>query len=418
VIDKQEAAADFDDSLSVESHQYLKGRPKSERSAIGQFLTPKTLRDELIRNVPLGPRMRVLDPGVGTGEFLKSVLEREPSIDAYGWDIDKPALEVAMRLVPNASFEQRSALDDWSGNQFDVVIGNPPYFEMRNLEKSMRIRYERVISGRPNIFALFFFAGWNVLKDGGYLAYVVPPSMNNGAYFDRLRNFILDNFSIEFFKVFDNPHLFKDAQTAVQLIVLKKGNSTRRHWVDLGELSNSEYSRRVFVQDPTQLEAAFDGRATLHSLGYRAITGGVVWNNRKEDLSRDLRPGMVPLIWAHNISEETHVILDESREKKPQYVRDEKPLTGPAIVVNRITGSVGSGSLRCSLIPDKMRFVGENHVNVVIPRTDADQEVGWDDLLRLMRAPGINERVRLLTGNTQISATELTYWLPLDHPAV
>ena len=47
--------------------------------------------------------------------------------------------------------------------------------------------------------------------------------MNNGAYFNKLRRFILNNFSIEYLKIFDDPFLFEDVQTAVQLIVLRKG---------------------------------------------------------------------------------------------------------------------------------------------------------------------------------------------------
>jgi len=90
------------------------------------------------------------------------------------------------------------------------------------------------------------------------------------------------------------------------------------------------------------------------------------------------------------------------------------PLVGPAIVVNRITGSVGSGSLRCALIPEGMEYVAENHVNVIIPRQGADQLATLDEVLNALRSPNINERVRLLTGNTQISATELTHWIPLD----
>jgi hypothetical protein len=89
-------------------------------------------------------------------------------------------------------------------------------------------------------------------------------------------------------------------------------------------------------------------------------------------------------------------------------------MVGPAIVVNRITGSVGSGSLRCAMIPNGMDFVGENHVNVIVPQPEREQLVDWDLLLSALRKPEINERIRLLTGNTQVSATELTNWIPLD----
>ena len=400
--------------LSPESVAYLKRRPKSERSPLGQFLTPRSLREELVGQVPLAPGMRVLDPGVGTGEFLKTCLEHCSLISTTGWDVDPAALEVAKNLVPSAQLHQRSALEKWDGEPFDVVIGNPPYFEMRDLDPDTRSEFRNVISGRPNIFSLFFEAGFRVLKDGGYLAYVVPPSMNNGAYFDRLRDFILKHFSIEFFRVFDNPFLFEDAQTAVQLIVLKKGSSSNRYWLDLGDASGSPKKRKVFVENKEEFLERFKGKPTLYKLGYQAITGSVVWNTRKQDLRRHREDGSVPLIWAHNIGEGREISLQDDHPKRPQYVNHSRPQLGPAIVVNRITGSVGSGSLRCAVVPEGMEYVAENHVNVIIPRQDADQHATWDEILDALRSPNINERVRLLTGNTQISATELTHWIPLD----
>jgi adenine-specific DNA-methyltransferase len=400
-------------SLSVESQVYLRQRPKSERASLGQFLTPRLLREELVAQIPLRQGMRVLDPGVGTGEFLRTCLKYCDDLEVAGWDVDPPALEVAKTLVPRASLELRSALDEWQGENFDVVIGNPPYFEMRNLSPELKRSFQNVISGRPNIFALFFDAAFRVLKVGGYLGFVVPPSMNNGAYFERLREFILANFSIEFLKVFDDPFLFDDAQTAVQLIVLKKGERSDNHWVDLGKLSGSPARRRVFVGDKTPFTDAFQGMETLYSLGYQAITGSIVWNTRKKDLCRSSGVGTTPLIWAHNISAEVEVVLHEDHPKRPQYIRNVKELRGPAIVVNRITGSVGSGSLRCAFIPEGMEFVGENHVNVIVPRQDCEQKASWQELLAALRDPAINGRVRALTGNTQISATELTNWIPL-----
>jgi adenine-specific DNA-methyltransferase len=400
--------------LSPESVAYLRSRPKSERSPIGQFLTPRSLREELVGQVPLSPGMRVLDPGVGTGEFLKTCLEHCLSISTTGWDIDPAALEVAKELVPSAQLHQRSALEKWEGEPFDVVIGNPPYFEMRDLNPVMRSEFKNVISGRPNIFSLFFEAGFRVLKDGGFLAYVVPPSMNNGAYFDRLRSFILGHFSIEFFRVFDNPFLFEDAQTAVQLIVLKKGSSSTKYWLDLGAASGSPKKRKVFVENKEEFLGRFKGKETLHKLGYQAVTGSVVWNTRKQDLCRHREIESIPLIWAHNIGEGREISLQDDHPKRPQFIKHSMPLVGPAIVVNRITGSVGSGSLRCALIPEGMEYVAENHVNVIIPRQGADQLATLDEVLNALRSPNINERVRLLTGNTQISATELTHWIPLD----
>jgi len=405
---------ELNDQLSTLSQDFLARRPKSVRSEIGQFLTPKILRERLVSQIDLSAGMKVLDPGVGTGEFLKSCLEKEPDLLTEGWDIDPHALEVAKQLVPSAVLKQQSALDQELTPIFDVVIGNPPYFEMRNLEVRHKAKFKDVVGGRPNIFSLFFTVGLGMLKEGGLLGYVVPPSMNNGAYFSKLRSFIKQNSAIEFFEVYNDNKLFQDAQTAVQLIVLRKGPSSSKFTVDLGAFSGNTKSRVVFGADTEALANEFVGRTTLWQLGYEAVTGSLVWNQNKDLLRNEKTDRRIPLLWAHNITEEREIVLDEANPKKPQYIELDDSLKGPAIIVNRITGSVGNGNLRCAIVPKDFPFLGENHVNVIRVRDNIKPLVNWDELLTLLRMPGINKRVQLLTGNTQVSATELTYFVPLD----
>ena len=184
--------------------------------------------------------------------------------------------------------------------------------------------------------------------------------------------------------------------------------------MDLGQLGKTGIERKIFVESPKTFAQEYIGRTTLWNLGYEAVTGSLVWNKNKDKLSNVQGDNCVPLLWAHNISDNSEIQLNESHPKKPQYVISSTYLSGPAIIVNRITGSVGQGSLRCAIVPKGMNFLGENHVNVIRKRKGINQLVDWEQLLMLLRNPGINERIQKLTGNTQISCTELTHFLPLD----
>lgn len=381
-----------------------------DRKRLGQYMTPRRLRDRLVEQLTFPSGARVLDPGVGTGEFLATVHERHPDAELHGWDIDPGALAYARQLVPTADLTERSALDPYSGEQFDVVLGNPPYFQMK-ASRAVRTYYARVISGRPNIFALFFQAGIEALRPGGQLGYVVPPSMNNGAYFDRLREYLLSVGSIDFLEVYTDSYLFDGAQTPVQLIVITKGATDSGKHTFIRQTPGSSFRRILFMEDPDTYRTEFVGRSTLYDLGYEAVTGSIVWNQNRHRLEISPTEDSVPLIWAHNVLEELTL---QSRPGKPQYIRHDQPLTGPAIVVNRIVGSVGTGRLRCVLVPDGMRFLAENHTNVVRPHREFDPVIALDELLCALRDPRFTERARRLTGNTQISAKELTHLLPVD----
>lgn len=461
------------------TRRWFSETPAVERKRLGQYMTPEVLRERLLDRCDLFAGMRVLDPGVGTGEFLKSVSVREPQAETHGWDVDAKVLEAASVNAPSARLAERSALDPFDDDPFDLVIGNPPYFQFKATPE-MRRRFADVIAGRVNIFALFFWAGLEVLKTGGQLAFVVPPSMNGGAYFGRLRQYLLERTEIEFLEIQSDQRLFAGAQTPVQLLVLRKFEQDRGCVGDRGQVAgsrggwtaggqmdgcgcgwmtagaggwqgdgwtaggqmdgcgsqgqceklevrgltgerrhvfvreNAGFSRAIFSENPAELKAAFDRRRSLYELGYEAVTGTVVWNQHRSELRRAHANGEVPLIWAHNIRDELRLAVDHRR---PQYIETDKPtLSGPAIVVNRIVGAVGSGKLRCALVPDQTRFVAENHVNVIRRRKDLEPLIDWERLLSELQDEETADLARLITGNTQISATELTHLLPISPP--
>lgn len=398
-------------------------------------MTPRPVAEALVDLIPLKSGMRVLDPGVGTGELLAALARRHPDAKLTGWDIDPTVLAAAAELVPAAILENRSALDP-TGEEagvgrkagFDLVIGNPPYFQLP-VTSELKLRFGEVISGRANVFSLFFKAGLDQLVPGGILAYVVPPSMNSGAYFEALREHIISRSEITELTLLEGNGIFEDANTAVQLLVLRKlgPGIDRRPGDFVFERHDPEagFRRVIFSRNPEQMEAGFQGRQTLWQLGYVAVTGTVVWNQRHSDLSEVAEPGAVPLVWSSDLR---GGVLDpeegwppvpggsagrSSSRKRPGYIRGGTSLSGPALLVNRVVGSVGRGELRHALIPDDAEFLAENHVNVVRQREGVKPLIGWKELQRRISEPGADERLRLMTGNTQISATELTHLLPL-----
>ena len=108
------------------------------------------------------------------------------------------------------------------------------------------------------------------------------------------------------------------------------------------------------------------------------------------------------------------------------YVKRHNFDIGPAVVVNRITGTVKSIKLKSAIIPFGMKFIAENHVNVIFPPSRKKQiKMKLEDNL-----PKINLTIRNIanqlsskeklkvveniTGNTQISKTELEKLFPID----
>lgn len=387
------------------------------RKAKGQYFTPWQLREALLDLIPRGSYARILDPAVGTGEFLRSAAQRFPDSYLEGWEVDRRLVTTARKVAPGANLLVRDALEPGEPGQreaFDLVIGNPPYYEFRPSEEILQ-RYSEVISGRPNIFALFFHIGMSVLKPGGLLAYVVPQSMNNGAYFAALRRYILRHAAILKLRPYLCPSLFHAAQQTVMLIVLKKGTKNKRFVFERSGIT-------LFTTRPDIIKQTFQGRTTLAEMGFSVQTGSIAWNQHRQALTEDNRNG-VPLLGAHNIGDGK--LLFPVKHKYPQYIKTERWIRGPAVLVNRITGVGENARLRAAVVPAGMRFAGENHVNVILPPQYGDSlflppNIDRVDLCaeiaQSLRAPSTLLVARALTGNTQISRTELARLLPIDPP--
>jgi adenine-specific DNA-methyltransferase len=414
-------------TLSATSLRWLAGTDPKTRKSRGQYLTPQPVAEALVDRVDLEPGMRVLDPGVGTGELLAAVARRCPGVDLTGWDIDPTALLAARELVPGANLELRSALDPPAArttDHFDLVIGNPPYFQLP-VTPGLKERFGEVISGRANIFSLFFKVGLDLLAPGGTLAFVVPPSMNSGAYFESLREYIVARAGITDLTILEGTGIFEGANTAAQLLVVRKLDGVRPPALELKhpyafERRDEEagFRRVIFSREPELLASGFEGRQSLWQLGYEAVTGTVVWNQHREALREAAGADTVPLIWSKDLR---GGVLDpdpgsqgrKADHRKPGHIAGIRALEGPALLVNRVVGSVGRGSLRTGLVTADTAFVAENHVNVIRRRSGFLPLVEWGPLQAKLEDPGTIERLRRLTGNTQVSATELTHLLPL-----
>ncbi len=389
---------------------YIKESSLQRRKSLGQYFTPKTIREELIKMLPKNTkRIKILDPACGTGEFLLSSEKFFKNADLYGWDVDEKLISICKRISPKATIILKDSLTSTTDEKYDIVIGNPPYFEFKPYD-GIKNRYREVINGRINIFNLFIKLGLDLLKDKGLLAFVVPPSMNNGAYFHKLREYIIKHSNIEYLSVLRSPKLFNKAQQTVMLIILKKTKNK-------GNYIFRKNGITIFSEKPSQLERAFKGKKTLKELKYTVKTGRLVWNQNKNLLTHDSDKGVL-LIWSKNITPDGLKIPIKGRK---QYVFFNKYDIGPAIVVNRIIGSVGSGQLKATLINKGTKFIAENHVNVIYPpvgqldlELNNNKNVSLNEIVKQLNSREKTILLQYLTGNTQISKNELENLFPID----
>ena len=395
------------EEYTKESIDYLKNTDIKKRKKLGQYFTPKSIRELLLSKLPKKDNADILDPACGSGEFLLSCKKYFKNPILYGFDIDKKLINISSKLVKNASIKNFDFLNiDINKKKYDYIIGNPPYFELK-LNEEIKKKYFDIIKGRVNIFSLFIKTGLDLLKDGGYLAYVVPPSMNNGAYFSKLREYVIKNSSLEYLHIIDGADNFHLANQKVMLIILKKTNSKK----------SSKYIFKkngitIFTEDKKFLNKTYKNTVSLKDIGYTVKTGSIIWNEHKEKLTNDKNNSTL-LIWASNIN--NGKIIIGYTKGKTQYIKNisnDLIIKSRVVVVNRITGSSKDINIKAAIVNEK-EFVCENHVNVIYMSKNANCNYSLEDIFKALQDKTNIKVMRLISGNTQISKTELERLLPI-----
>lgn len=106
-------------------------------------------------------------------------------------------------------------------NGFDIVIGNPPFINSKELNKDYKNIFKKlksskisrnfftVIKGQYDLYSLFIERSYNLLGDKGIISLIVPDSLIDRSNFTLIRKFMLNHLIILKFitlsDVFDDP---------------------------------------------------------------------------------------------------------------------------------------------------------------------------------------------------------------------
>lgn len=407
--------------------EHIKTLNVKARKQLGQYMTPKSLSHRMaVLFTPSTEPMKVLDPAVGTGELLLAykTIHPEQEVQYHGWDVDTEMLRITQHNLPETLIAPKSLFQPLLPDekaQYDRIIANPPYFEVKRNQPELKNSNLATIQGkgRLNIYSLFFEYALSLLKVGGELVFLVPPSMNNGAYFKEIRTHILTHSMIEHIEIIRDNNLFADALTSVQIIKLVKtdpnydGNLLRsRKWVvDFNSINPTRGVDLpvIFTDRADTIYKAWEGHTSLHHLGYKVTTGSYPWNQLKHQFTTE----GIPLIYSQDITKNHTIQLNSKlamRRWLPQGMLGEK--SNPTIVVNRIIGSLKNPSLKHALV-QLPAYYTENHVNVISAAPQTTTKVSLEQVSGALSQDGLTGYLQALTGNTQLSATELNHLIPL-----
>lgn len=317
------------------------------KSEYGQFFTKDSLVNFVFDRVT--PHIQdvksILEPSFGEGSFLVKSLELFPNskIDAYEIDPDiyKPITGVKT-FLSDFLFTQ---ID----KKYDLIIGNPPYIELvysfYNEEKQKEFKkiFHKTGRGRINLVHAFFDRSFELLNDGGLIAYLLPSTILSSPWYFDIRKTICENFTI--CDVVEDVK-FEGVSIQVSLLVIKK---------------NKSEAKNFFLNDKTyqiSQKTYNDFGLTLKDLGFEVGIGQYCWSHYKEKVTNDVSLGK-KIIYSSYIGKNSLEFKEiKNPEKKKHLVLDEYKIISNAILLPRTV----SKKIRMAKISDNVDKVLENHV--------------------------------------------------------
>ncbi len=230
-----------------------------ERKDLGQFYTPQEIVDYMIDYLDIKPDSKILDPTCGCGVFLVTAynslkkLNRNALNNIYGVDLNESATKItrinlwlrngkdtdSLRVLEDNiktgnSVVETESIDsnafDWKKEVkcvleeggFDFVVGNPPYITLKN-GRDYDVResiFSKIANGNTNLASLVLARSFELLKEGGVMAFVLPKTMLRVNSYSRLRDFILENSKV--LQVYDLGPCFDGVRGEQIILFLQK----------------------------------------------------------------------------------------------------------------------------------------------------------------------------------------------------
>ena len=117
-------------------------------------------------------------------------------------------------------------------NEFDIVIGNPPYIQLQNNGGELAKLYEgcgySTFDRKGDIYCLFYERGWQLLKTGGLLCYITSNKWMRAGYGEKTRDFLANNTNPILLIDFAGVKIFESATVDTNILLFSKSSNQHK----------------------------------------------------------------------------------------------------------------------------------------------------------------------------------------------
>lgn len=249
---------------------------------ISKYIIKSTIKeDDVVKN----PYIKILDPASGCGNILipcykylkKIYLDNFDTINQmhninltpenidkhiiynniFGYDIDEISIKVLLidlfseaKTILKDNFIIGDFLFDNSSNEFDIIIGNPPYVGQKSIDreysKKLKQSYIEIYKDKGDLSYCFIKRSIEKTTERGRISFITSRYFIEAPSGENLRKLIITETNINRLVDFYGIRPFKDAGIDPIIIFLEKGNSTNEIDIIKPLRSNKDLSESFY----------------------------------------------------------------------------------------------------------------------------------------------------------------------------
>ncbi|MDL2262438.1 N-6 DNA methylase [Bacteroidales bacterium OttesenSCG-928-I21] len=368
--------------------EYENSLSNSFRNKEGIYYTPSWIVADMFKNIPINTNTKFLDPCCGSGNFIIQAIELGVLPEnVYGFDVDENAVFITKQRIkdkfgfetPNirvGDFLNEALRLNRENTLFDLIFTNPPWG--KKIEKSEKEKFATLYNcgNSFDTTSLFMGASFSLLKQDGFLGFLIQEAFFNITTFEDIRSKIV---SKQILRLVDYDKAFKGLLTKAQSIIIANCGSSDNTVIEC-YYNHTAYSRSLssFKNNPKHIfnfwtneeEAKVIDR--LYSCNHTTLQDKARWalgivtgNNVKYCYEIKVNDNYIPIykgsdITKNGLKEASNFILNDFSNFQ-QVAPIEMYQAAEKLIYKFISSNL------CFFYDNQQRFV-LNSANIVIPK--------------------------------------------------